>query len=202
MKNKVLFLTSREIGTKCQEWLRDSYNILYKNDIILTYDKNDCNVIISVLYDTILKPAFIEGKRCYNFHPGILPQYRGASTFSWSIVNEEKEVGITLHEMDSGIDSGNIIAIERFTCTSNDTAVSLFKRGEEIIYKMFTEWFIKIVTNNYTSTIQDEEKAKLYYRKDMEKIKNISKFIRAFHFPGKEDAFFYNKENKKIHVKY
>ena len=200
--HKLHLLTSREIGQKCKDWLIENKSKLAENDIELSGDIQDCTVVVSVLYDTILKENYLKGKRSYNFHPGILPEYRGAGTFSWSIINNDKEVGITLHEIDSRIDGGNIINIEKFPCTKKDTAYTLFKRGESVIFNMFTKWVIPITTNKYTSTPQDDNNAHIYYRKDLNKIKDLTNFIRAFTYPGKDNAFYYNENNKKITISY
>ena len=93
---------------------------------------DECEVFISVLYDKILPASFLEGRRCYNFHPGILPQYRGAGAFSWAILNGEKETGITLHEIDGDIDHGPIINISRFPVLPYDTASKLYEVACEL----------------------------------------------------------------------
>jgi hypothetical protein len=67
---------------------------------------------------------------------------------------------------------------------------------------MFTKWIIPIVTNNYNSTPQDESKANIYYRKDLNKIKDITKYVRAFTFPGKDNAFYFDKNDSKVEVSY
>lgn len=200
--HKLHLLTSRPIGERCKNWLKQNNNLLLDKNILLTDNKEDSTVVVSVLYDTILKKDFLKNRRNYNFHPGILPEYRGAGTFTWSIINEEKEVGITLHEIDPRIDGGNIISIEKWECTNKDTAYTLFKRGEEVIFNMFTKWIIPIVTNNYNSTPQDESKANIYYRKDLNKIKDITKYVRAFTFPGKDNAFYFDKNDSKVEVSY
>ena len=151
---KVCVATAREVGRECQkiakEMLRNS------KKFVLTDDMHGCDIFISVLYDKIVPIDFINKRACYNFHPGILPEYRGAGTFSWSIINKEVEAGITLHVIDEGIDSGDIIEIRKFPITETDTAHSLFKKGEETIVQMFKERFGDLINGMVCPVPQDE----------------------------------------------
>jgi methionyl-tRNA formyltransferase len=69
------------------------------------------DVAVSVAYDQILGPAAIRVPPLgtVNLHAGFLPQYRGRNVISWALLNGETEIGITLHYMDEGIDTGDII---------------------------------------------------------------------------------------------
>ena len=55
---------------------------------------------------------FVDG-RIFNIHPSMLPAERGGGTFSWRILNDNKEVSGTLHLLDEGIDTGGVIAQRR-----------------------------------------------------------------------------------------
>lgn len=66
---------------------------------------------ISMSYDQILRKAIIESAPLgfINCHAGKLPYYRGRNVINWAIINNEPEVGLTIHYMDEGIDTGDII---------------------------------------------------------------------------------------------
>lgn len=195
---KLHIATSRDIGIKCLEWAKESLP-----EGIELSSMNDCEIFISVMYEELVSEKFIQSKiKCFNFHPGILPKYRGSGAFSWAIINNDKIFGITLHEIDVGIDNGPIIRIDTRPIEKSDTAYSLFKKGEEMIFTMFKEEFNSLLKLDYTTTEQDEASANIYYRKDLEKAKDITCFIKAFYFPGKESAFFYNKKGEKIYINY
>lgn len=165
----------------------------------LVDDLEECEVFISVLYDTLITEEFIDGRlACYNFHPGVLPEYRGSGAFSWSILNKEAYTGITLHEIDMGIDSGPVIDLRRIPILSNDTAGSLFKRAEEKIFTMFEQWFMRLATGEIRGVPQTS-KGHIYYRKDLDVAKDITHIVRAFTFPGKESCY-YVKDGKKIYL--
>ena len=71
-------------------------------------------LFMSVEYDRIIKPALFASSRLYNVHFSLLPKYRGCNTAVWPILNGEAEHGVTLHEIDAGIDSGPIVAQRSF----------------------------------------------------------------------------------------
>ena len=66
---------------------------------------------ISVSYDQILRKAIRQSARMgfINAHAGKLPFYRGRNPINWAIINNETEIGLTLHFVDKGIDTGDII---------------------------------------------------------------------------------------------
>ena len=195
---KVCILTSRDVGTRCISWAKQNT----PPGFLLVDKISQSDIVISVMYDKIIEPKTTKEKVCFNFHPGILPEYKGAGAFSWAILNKEKKAGITLHLIDKGIDTGDIIEIREFLISKEDTAYSLFLRGEEVIYKMFKNWYNDLLDGRYTAVPQSLACGKTYYRKDLQKEKNLTRFAKAFYFPGKESAYYYNKNLEKIYIKY
>lgn len=65
--------------------------------------------ILMVSYPALIKREELERANFYNIHCALLPRFRGFHGLVWSIINDEKEVGYTLHVVDEGIDSGDII---------------------------------------------------------------------------------------------
>ena len=85
-------------------------------------DLNDCYSIndllfISLEYDRIIKPDLFQSRTLYNIHFSLLPKYKGMSTSAWPILNGEETSGVTLHEIDHGIDTGAIIDQLEFSIT-------------------------------------------------------------------------------------
>lgn len=198
MDKKVCILSSREIGIKCIEWAK----INTPKGFILTDDINKADVLISVLYEKILPQSILNNKICFNFHPGILPEYRGSGAFSWSIINQSSKTGITLHLIDEGIDTGDIIEIREYLISPQDTAYSLYNKGMELLLKMFKDWYVNLLNQQYIAVPQNENKSSIYFRKDLDKVKDLSRFIRAFHFPGKESAYFIDNNGKKCYIEF
>jgi methionyl-tRNA formyltransferase len=90
--------------------------------------------IFSIYNPTILKAPMlaIPRKATINFHAGPLPTYRGMHTFSWAIINGEREYGVAWHLVDEGIDTGNVLFQRMFPMAKNETALSLSQRSFDI----------------------------------------------------------------------
>ena len=76
----------------------------------------DVDAVLSVLYDRIIGKELIDGPaRVLNLHLGKLPEYRGMRPINWALRNGESVAGVTLHEVDPGIDTGPIVAQSTFS---------------------------------------------------------------------------------------
>ncbi len=64
-----------------------------------------------------------------NCHAGKLPFYRGRNVLNWALINDEKEFGVTVHYVDTGIDTGDIITQECFPITDQDDYKTLLQRA-------------------------------------------------------------------------
>jgi methionyl-tRNA formyltransferase len=195
---KVYIATSRpkEIGTICINWALKNTPEGYT--IVKTPE--ECNIFISVLYDTLIPEGFIEGRRCYNFHPGILPDYRGSGVYSWVLLNKESETGITLHEIDPDIDSGPIIEMAKTDIQYNDTAETLFTRSMFLLYGLFTSCYCRLLSGAYTTILN--RGGSLYLRNELDEEKDVSHIIRAFDFQGKESAYWTDSQGIKNYIEW
>lgn len=190
---KVHIATSRPVGEKCIA--------LAKSWDANLVGMDECEIFISVLYDKLISEDFIASKkRCVNFHPGLLPRYRGSGAYSWAIINGEDETGVTLHEIDVSIDHGPIIAQSKFPIYPGHTAGALFRKAEEYIVSMFQQHWPVIMSGDYRAKPQDESRARIYYRRDLEMQKDLTRFVRAFTFPGKENAFYLDDRGRKVYL--
>jgi methionyl-tRNA formyltransferase len=67
----------------------------------------------------------------FNLHPGLLPRFAGLNAPSWAIYHGEARHGVTVHRMESGIDTGDIAFQDIFPVTESDTGLSLALRCAE-----------------------------------------------------------------------
>jgi len=76
---------------------------------------------------------------CINIHASLLPKYRGASPIQWAVLNGEEVSGVTIMQMDEGIDTGDILMQEKVTLDAKETGESLFDKlavcGADLIVK-------------------------------------------------------------------
>lgn len=194
---KIYIASSRPIGDQCREWAKLNYpGFDFVNSIA------EADVVISVLYRDLIKPAELAKVRAYNFHVGLLPEYRGSACHNWAIINGEQFTGVTLHEIDEGIDTGPIIDAFPFPIGSQDTAETVLKNAEDLIYKMFQSWFTRLCGNEYITMPQDPKAGHTYSRKDLQLAKNLTRLIRAFTFEDKEPAFYFNSKGQKVYIEY
>ncbi|WP_437874558.1 methionyl-tRNA formyltransferase [Sorangium sp. So ce513] len=87
----------------------------------------DVDVALVIAYGRILPKAVLEAPRrgCMNLHASILPRYRGAAPITWAIVGGEAETGVSLMQMDEGMDTGPVHAIRRIPIGPDTTADEL-----------------------------------------------------------------------------
>jgi methionyl-tRNA formyltransferase len=92
-------------------------------------DKYKCDMLVSLSFDQIFKKEIINAARLgiINCHAGKLPFYRGRNVLNWVLINDEKEFGITVHYVDEGIDTGDIILQKIFPISDNDDYSSLLR---------------------------------------------------------------------------
>lgn len=95
-------------------------------------------VFFSLEYDRLIRPNLFRSNRLFNIHFSKLPQYKGMYTSAIPILNSEKTVGVTLHRIDYGIDTGEIIAQEDFDIngmTCREVYFSYIKYGTALVLK-------------------------------------------------------------------
>jgi methionyl-tRNA formyltransferase len=99
-------------------------------------------IFFSLEYDRLMRPNLFRSNRLFNIHFSKLPQYKGMYTSAIPILNSEETVGVTLHRIDYGIDTGDIIAQEDFRIdgmTCREVYFSYIKYGTELILKKIAD---------------------------------------------------------------
>lgn len=87
-------------------------------------------VIIVVAYGKILPPELlaIPPRGAINVHASLLPKYRGAAPIQWALINGEETTGVTIMQLDEGMDTGPILLMEEIKIEPTDTAGTLHDR--------------------------------------------------------------------------
>lgn len=123
----------------------------------------EADALLVASYGQILSQAVLDSAKIggINLHGSILPKYRGAAPIQRSIQNGEKESGVTLMQMDKGMDTGDIIEIARTPIDPDETYGELQDRLALIACDLAVKWMERIVTGDYPRTPQNWEDATL-----------------------------------------
>ncbi len=116
------------------------------------------DVIVVVAYGKILPPAVLEYPKygCVNLHVSLLPKYRGAAPMQRAIMAGDKETGVTVMYMDEGLDTGDVIAVERFPIEPEDNFENIHDKSAEIGGRLMSETLANIKNGTAIRTPQNE----------------------------------------------
>lgn len=196
----VLTRSTKLDGEESIENLCNQHNIelLSSLDEYLTLPKVD--ITISVQHNEILKKKHIEKANdiAVNLHLAPLPEYRGCNQFSFAIIDEAKWFGATIHEINEGVDSGDILFEKRFRMDGRNYWVSeLYDKTVREGDELFSDSLTKLINGDYKRKPQveliEERGTSIHYRKEINDIKNInlawgadkiSRHIRGTYMPG------------------
>jgi len=92
--------------------------------------------ILVVGWYHIIPKSWTEKFVCLGIHASLLPKYRGGAPLVWALLNGESESGVTLFRLDEGVDTGLVIAQEKFSINDEDTIADLLKRTTEATLKV------------------------------------------------------------------
>jgi methionyl-tRNA formyltransferase len=142
------------------------------------------DLALVIAYGRILPPAVLNGPRlgCLNLHASILPRYRGAAPITWAIVNGERETGISLMQMDEGMDTGAVFTRHAIPIGENTTAEGLTTLLGELAAKVVREDVPRIARGELTAEPQEHAAATMAPMLDKEHGRiDWSKPARAVH---------------------
>jgi len=94
-----------------------------------------------------------------NLHASLLPKYRGPAPINWAIINGETETGLTVIDMTSQIDAGDILGQRAAPIPANETAGELHDRLAELGARLVTETTREILLDEVERRRQDENRA-------------------------------------------
>jgi UDP-4-amino-4-deoxy-L-arabinose formyltransferase/UDP-glucuronic acid dehydrogenase (UDP-4-keto-hexauronic acid decarboxylating) len=129
--------------------------------------EQDPTVIINFNSLHLLSREIIEipEKGAYNFHPGPLPEYAGLFVYQWGIINGETEFGTTIHRMDAGIDSGDIVIQKRFPIDPADTGMTLYMKCIREGISLFTDLLDLFERGEKPPALHQDPALRRYYDK-------------------------------------
>lgn len=119
------------------------------------------DLLLVAAYGQILSKRLLESARlgAINLHGSILPKYRGAAPIQRAIAIGDTETGVTLMQMDVGMDTGDQIAEVRTLIGPDETYGELHERLAHLASDLAVEWMPRIFSGDFISTPQDNDQA-------------------------------------------
>lgn len=120
-------------------------------------------LIVVVAYGRILPKEVLQipPKGCINLHVSLLPQYRGAAPIQWSVLNGDTQTGVTIMQLDEGLDTGDILKVEPVQIDPEETSGELFEKVTRVGANTLLACLEDIAAGRVEPIAQDHDKATL-----------------------------------------
>ncbi|MFD2179112.1 methionyl-tRNA formyltransferase [Veronia pacifica] len=118
----------------------------------------EADIMVVVAYGLILPKAVLDTPRlgCINVHGSILPKWRGAAPIQRAVWAGDKETGVTIMQMDEGLDTGDMLKITRVDIDPQETSASLYQRLADIGPQSLVECLDDIAAGKAEAVKQDD----------------------------------------------
>ena len=99
-------------------------------EVVAQLEEIPADICVVVAFGQIIPKSILEMKKygCINVHASLLPAYRGAAPIQWAVVDGLKETGVTIMQMDEGLDTGDMLTKVVIPLEKNETGGSLFDK--------------------------------------------------------------------------
>ncbi|MDD7153349.1 MAG: methionyl-tRNA formyltransferase [Faecalibacterium prausnitzii] len=165
-------------------------------------------LIVVVAYGCILPASVLSIPKhgCINLHVSLLPKYRGSAPVQWSVLNGDPETGVSIMQMDEGLDTGDVLRCERIAIDPEETSGELFDRVTAVGAQVLCQTIPAIEQGRLKPVVQDHEHATLapMLSKEMAEFhltdtaEHIHNWVRGMNpWPG---AWFVTSGGKKLKV--
>ena len=119
------------------------------------------DIMVVVAYGLILPQAALDTPKlgCINVHGSILPRWRGAAPIQRAIEAGDKETGVTIMQMDAGLDTGAMLCISRCTIDSDDSSATMYKKLEVLGAPALISTLDNLQANKALAVVQDDSQS-------------------------------------------
>ena len=134
---------------------------LKSDDALSELSSLNADIMIVVAYGLLLPKAILEVPRlgCLNVHGSILPRWRGAAPIQRAIWAGDKETGVTIMQMDEGLDTGDMLHISRCPIDTTETSASLYTKLADLGPAALIDTIAKLANGEITPQVQDDAQA-------------------------------------------
>ena len=171
---KFFYFESHKIGEKINK------KLLKKN-----YDYIFCFRSFYILKENLLKRV---KKVAINFHPGP-PEYRGTGCVNYAVYNNSKFYGCTAHIINTKVDDGAIIDVQKFSITNNESVSSILKKTHKSMCRQAMTILNDLKDKQHIISIRIKNSKKFKWSKKIKKLKNLKKFYEIDPNISKEKLF-------------
>ena len=107
-------------------------------------------LIVVVAYGCILPASVLQAPRygCINLHVSLLPKYRGSAPVQWAVLNGDTETGVSIMQMDEGLDTGDVLVCEKMAIGPEETSGELFDRVTAVGARVLCETIPQIAAGS------------------------------------------------------
>jgi methionyl-tRNA formyltransferase len=153
----------------------------------------DYDVMVVAAYGLILPRSTLDIKPCINIHGSLLPRWRGAAPIHRAIESGDPDTGVTIMQMEEGLDTGPMLLMERLPILESDTTGSLHDKLAEMGGRMIVEALHKMAAGGLEAVVQPEDGVTYAAKISKEEAKldlsrpalELARKVRAFNpFPG------------------
>ncbi len=179
-------------------------------DVIESLKKDPCDIFVVASYGKILPAALINipPHKTLNIHPSLLPRYRGASPLQSAILDDTKNTGVSIMEIDEEMDHGPIIAQKETNIsewpTYEEFEERMAREGAQLLAMILPDWISGAITK------KEQDHGAATYTKKMTKEDGLIDLaadpylnfrkIQAYH-EWPQAYFFIERNGKKIRIK-
>jgi len=168
----------------------------------------NADVMVVVAYGLLLPEIILNTPKlgCINVHGSLLPKWRGAAPIQRSLEAGDEKTGVTIMQMDKGLDTGNMILTAECSIQSNDTSASLYEKLALLGPKALVDTLSLLAQGSNKSTPQNDSLAT--YAHKLEKAEaeldwqlsasTLALKVRAYN-PWPVAQFTYNDDANKPH---
>ena len=120
--------------------------------------ETEADAIVVVAFGQLIPKSILQMKKygCINVHASLLPKYRGAAPIQWAVIDGEKESGVTIMQMDEGLDTGDMLLKKTVVLEEKETGGSLFDKLSLVGAKACVEALEKLEKGEITPQKQGE----------------------------------------------
>jgi methionyl-tRNA formyltransferase len=122
----------------------------------------ESGVFLSLEFDRIVVPDRFTHSRPYNLHFSRLPEYKGMYTSVWPILNGQAQAGVTLHEIDAGIDTGAIVCQALFDVPARWNSRDLYFAFNRHAARLLDQWLPRLLSGCVPATAQSADRSSYY----------------------------------------